>query len=102
MAWYVSLENRIGQITWSSYPSQEAFNARYAGNMKDGTDDPLKEVYPTIHYQGEDMEECKRINNTKARASYARPEYPLIHALAEAGNMDTAIHIHELMQRTRQ
>ncbi len=88
--YYVSKENTIGQVTWSAYDSKEEFDAWYAGKMKDGSNDLIKDVYPTIHYQGLDMDECMRINEERARQNYSHPLTPFIHLIADGSDMKSA------------
>ncbi len=90
MAWYVSKENTIGQVTWDMFESQKKFDEWYAGTMKDGSNDPIKVAYPKIHYQGTDMNECMNITKEKARQNYSHPLTPLIHTIADAGNIEIA------------
>ncbi len=45
--WYVSLENRIGQVTTQSFDCKRVFDSCYS-----------REVFPEIHYQGPNQQEC--------------------------------------------
>lgn len=48
--WYVSLENRIGQVTTQSFSSRRAFNRCYS------PDD-----FPQIHYQSPNERKCREV-----------------------------------------
>lgn len=82
---FVSLENRFGQVTWSSFPSKAHFEKWYAGTMNDGSGELIRDVYPKMHYQGHDKDECARINNEHADKLLKSPEAALILSLASLG-----------------
>jgi hypothetical protein len=52
-----------GVRTWTYFPSKEEFDTWYKGNMKDGTQKPLREVY-TIVAQGVSTKEAVEICST--------------------------------------
>ena len=84
------MENKIGQVTWTTFKSEAEFDEFYAGKMKDGSNDLIKDVYPLIHYKGSDDIECARITKEKATHNYSHPLMPFIHAIAEIGEMEAA------------
>ncbi len=95
MEYYVSMENRIGQVSITTFDSKEAFDEFYVGRMRGGTNDLIKNVYPIIHYQGTDEAKCDKITERKFREWHSNPSAAHIQFLAENGELEAAIELHE-------
>ncbi len=48
--WYVSLENRVGQVTVNEFESRGVFNRLYS-----------PEIFPIIHYCGPNQRRCREV-----------------------------------------
>ncbi len=83
--YFVCLENRLGEASWTRFDSQAAFNDWYDhGKMEDETSPKVE--YPRVPYQGSDEKACSEMAVVRNQRLLEEPDaYALIciNALTE-------------------
>ncbi len=88
--WYVSLENRVGQVTYTGFASRGEFLRWYHKPLSDKNTPPIRELFPQIHYHGPNERRCREVTIEAMIPRVMIPELLGTWALAEI-NLEAAV-----------